>query len=179
MEKEIDRQCAVCSHPYSYADPSSYLESGALELTFIDPEESHPDVESTRIEHPEESQPDVENQYSTDHEESSLHDPTPAETLSSFAVTYEIVENTSKRGRPKLKDSQGYSYTLQGRRGLVTDWQCSIRPKVNPCRATVGQRGDQFQYVHFGRFQVAKNGSFRSHHMCESHHQRKRTLVFK
>ena len=179
MEKEIDRQCAVCSHPDSYADPSSYLKSGALELTFTDPEESHPDVESTRIEHPEESQPDVENQYSTDHEESSLHDPTPAETLSSFAVAYEIVENTSKRGRPKLKDSQGYSYTLQGWRGLVTDWQCSIRPKVNPCRATVGQRCDQFQYVHFGRFQVAKNGSFRSHHMCEGHHQRKRTLVFK
>ena len=117
----------------------------ALELTFIAPEESHPDVESTRIENPKESQPDVENQYSTYHEESSPHDPTPAETLSSFAVTYEIVENTSKRGRPKLKDSQGYSYTLQGRRGLVTDWQCSISPKVNPCRATVGQRGDQFQ----------------------------------
>ena len=104
-----------------------------------------PDVESTRIENSEESQPDVENQYSTDHEESSLHDPTPAETMSSFAVTYEIVENTSKRGRRKLKDSQGYSYTLQERRGLVTDWKCSIRPKVNPCRATVGQRGEQFQ----------------------------------
>ncbi|CAH3038727.1 unnamed protein product [Pocillopora meandrina] len=53
--KEIDWQCAVCSHPDSYADPSSYLESGALELTFIDPEESHPDAESTRIENPEES----------------------------------------------------------------------------------------------------------------------------
>ena len=135
----------MCSHPDSYADPSSYLESGALELTFIDPEESHPDAESTRIENPEESQPYVESQYSTDHEESSLHDPTPAETSSSFAVTYEIVENSSKRGRPKLIDSQGYSYTLQRRRGLVTDWQCSFRPKVNPCRATVRQRGDQFQ----------------------------------
>lgn len=56
-----------CSHPNSYADPSSYLESGALELTFIDPEESHPDAESTRTENPEESQPDVENQYSNDH----------------------------------------------------------------------------------------------------------------
>ena len=62
----------MCSHPDSYANPSSYLESGGLELTFIDPEESHPDAERTRIENPEESQPDVENQYSTDHEESSL-----------------------------------------------------------------------------------------------------------
>ena len=55
MEEEIDRQCAVCSHPDSYADRSSYLESGALELTLIDPEESHPDVESTRNVNPEES----------------------------------------------------------------------------------------------------------------------------
>ena len=97
MEEEIDRQCAVCSHPDSYADRSSYLESGALELTLIDPEESHPDVESTRNVNPEESQPDVENQYSTDQEEFSLHDPTPAETLSSFGVTYEIVAKEAGR----------------------------------------------------------------------------------
>ena len=113
MEKKLTGS-VHCSHPDSYADPSSYLESGALELT-IDHEESHPDAESTRTENPEESQPDVENQYSNDQEESSLHDPTPAETSSSFAVTYEIVENSSKRGRPKMIDSQGYSYTLQRR----------------------------------------------------------------
>ena len=118
MEKKLTGS-VQCSHPDSYADPSSYL--GALELTFIDPEEFHPDAESTRTENPEESQPDVENQCSNDHEESSLHDPTPAETSSSFAVTYEIVENSSKRGRPKMIDTQGYSYTLQRRRGLVTD----------------------------------------------------------
>ena len=114
MEKKLTGS-VQCSHPDSYADPSSYLESEALEFTVIDPEESHPDAESTRNENPEESQPDVENQCSNDHEESSLHDPTPAETSSSFAVTYEIVENSSKRGRPKMIDSQGYSYTLQRR----------------------------------------------------------------
>ena len=67
------------------------------------------------------------------------------------------MENSSKRGRLKLIDSQGYSYTLQRRRGFVTDWQCSIRPKVNPCRATVSQRGDQFQcgnHVHNHHAQV-------------------------
>ena len=127
--KDIDWQCGVCARPSpeSYVDPSSYLESEP-ELTFADP-----DAESTRIE------------YSVDPEESSLHDPTPAEQSSSFAATYEIVENCSKRGRPKLIDSQGYTYNLQRQRGLVTDWQCSIRPKVNPCRATVKQRGDQFE----------------------------------
>ena len=159
MEKKL--MCAAFSHLEGYADPSNYLESGAPELTFVDPEESQPDVESarienpeesqpdsesTRIENPEESQPDVENQYSTDHEESSFHDPTPTETSSSFALTYDIMESSSKRGRPELIDRQGYSYTLQRRWGLVNDWQCSIRPKVNPYRATVRQRGDQFQY---------------------------------
>ena len=88
----------------------------------------------------------MENQYSTNHEESSFHDPTPTETSSSFALTYDIMESSSKRGRPELIDRQGYSYTLQRRWGLVNDWQCSIRPKVNPYRATVRQRGDQFQY---------------------------------
>ena len=66
MEKKFTAS-VQCSHPDSYAVPFSYLESGALELTFIDPEESHPDAESTRTENPEESQPDVENQYSNDH----------------------------------------------------------------------------------------------------------------
>ena len=26
-------------------------------------------------------------------------------------------------------------------RGIVTDWQCTVQPKMNPCRATVRQRG--------------------------------------
>jgi len=106
----------------SYADPSSYLESEAPEISFVDPEESHPDAENTRIKEPEEFQPDAENQYSTDHEESALHDPTPADTSSTFDLRYEIVENSSKRAQLKLFDSQGYSYTLQRRQGIVTDW---------------------------------------------------------
>ena len=90
-------------------------------------------------------------------EESSLQDPTPAEQSSSFAVTYEIVTQSSKRGRPKLIDNWGYCYSIQRQRGVVIDWQCSVRPKVNPCRATVRQRGDQFQrgnHVHNHQAQV-------------------------
>ncbi|KAL9954405.1 hypothetical protein ACROYT_G041939 [Oculina patagonica] len=163
---EIDWQCAVCTHadsvgsvadPSSYmeapnltfadsvADPSSYMELEAPNVTFADHAEPQPDAESTRIEDPDESQADNDaaNQY-TDHEESSLLDPAPAETSSSFALTYEIVESSSKKGRPKLIDSHGFTFTLHRRRGVVTDWQCSVRPKSNPCRATVRQRGDQF-----------------------------------
>lgn len=100
------------------ANPSSYLESEAPELTFADPIQSQPDADSTQI----------ENEYSVDPIESSLHDPTPGEQPSSFAITYKIAENCSKRGRPKLIDSQGYTYNLQTTQGLVTDWQCSTGP---------------------------------------------------
>lgn len=57
------------THPEFYADPSSYLELAAPELTFADPKESQPDAERTCI----------KNEYSADPEESSLLDPAPAE----------------------------------------------------------------------------------------------------
>ena len=39
---------------------------------------------------------------------------------------------------------------MQRQRGEVTDWQCTVRPKMNPCRATVRQRGR-------GDFEPGKN----------------------
>ena len=101
---------------------------------------SLPDAESTRIEDKSQAEPDPSLSRT---EESSLQDPTPAEQFSSFAGTYEIVTQSSKRSRPKLIDNQDYSYSIQIQRGVVTDWQCSVRPKLNPCLATVRQRGDQ------------------------------------
>ncbi|KAJ7387684.1 hypothetical protein OS493_001024 [Desmophyllum pertusum] len=63
-------------------------------------------------------------------EEPSLQDPDPAlELSSSLKLTYEIVRQSTKRGRPKLIDSQGYTYNIQRLRGVVTDWQCSVRRK--------------------------------------------------
>ena len=52
---------------------------------------------------------------------------------------------------------QGYCYSIQRQRGEVTDWQCSVRPKVNPCRAIVRQHGDHFQrgnHIHNHQAQV-------------------------
>ena len=112
------------------------------DTSHAEPHPSLPDAESTRVEDMSHAEPD---QSLPSAEESSLQDPTPAEQSSNFAVTYEIVTQSSKRGRPKLIDNQGYCYSIQSQRGVVTDWQCSVRPKINPCRATVRQRGDQFQ----------------------------------
>ena len=142
----------------SQAEPDLSLpdaESTRVEDTSqAEPDLSLPDAESTRIEDMSHAEPHP-SLPST--EESSLQDPTPAEQSSSFAVRYEIVTQSSKRGRPKLIDNQGYCYSIQRQKGVVTDWQCSVRPKVNPCRASVRQRGDQFQrgnHVHNHQAQV-------------------------
>ena len=142
----------------SHAEPDPFLphaESTQVEDTsHAEPDLSLPDAESTWVEETSHAEPDPSLPIT---EESSLQDPTPAEQSSSFAVTYEIVKQSSKRGRPKLIDNQGYCYSIKRQRGVVTDWQCSVRPKVNPCRATVRQRGDHFQrgnHVHNHQAQV-------------------------
>ena len=173
----------MCSRLDSYADPCSYLESEALEPSFVDPEESQPDAESTRIEDPEEFQPDAENQYSTDYKESSLHDPTPAETTRSWRTV------------PKEAKCILFFFQVQDL-GLQADYNndrgtyASIRKvmalpflpaePVSAMYARIQTMGSSQKLPAFvtERFQVAKNGSFRRHHICESHDQRLRTLVF-
>ena len=48
-----------------------------------------------------------------------------------------------------LVDSLGFTYNLNGKRSYATYWQCTVRPKDNPCKASVTQRD--------GRFQAGKN----------------------
>ncbi|KAK2152567.1 hypothetical protein LSH36_325g03025 [Paralvinella palmiformis] len=77
--------------------------------------------------------------------ESSLADPEPAEvTVGANMVTYTIVEDTSLRGKDKLFDSRGYSYTMKRRNGQSTTWRCSQRSKNTNCGATVRQTGDLY-----------------------------------
>ena len=52
------------------------------------------------------------------------------EVADSFRLEFEIVKDSTKRGRPKLIDNRGYTYNVQRRRGENTDWQCTVRPKV-------------------------------------------------
>ena len=64
-------------------------------------------------------------------DESSIAEPPPAdEELSSFSLEFEIVEDSTKRGRNKLVDNRGFTYNVKRRRGDKTDWQCTVRPKV-------------------------------------------------
>ena len=50
---------------------------------------------------------------------------------SSFAVSFQVINDCTNKGRPKLIDSRGFSYGIKRRRANATDWVCTMRPKVN------------------------------------------------
>lgn len=83
--------------------------------------------------------------------ETSLEDPPLMQDFDSEAqatppvlVSFQLFEEGTKRGRSKLIDSLGYTYNIKLRRPNVTYWQCTVRPKVNPCKATVTQKIETF-----------------------------------
>ena len=60
-------------------------------------------------------------------DESSMGDITPhPEDYSSLHVTYEVVQGGTKRGKDKLVDSHGFSYTQKRSKATYeVDWACS------------------------------------------------------
>lgn len=64
-------------------------------------------------------------------DESSIAEPSAREDDTPFAVTFQIISDSTSKGKPKLIDSRGYSYGVKRRRANATDWVCTIRPKVN------------------------------------------------
>ena len=60
-------------------------------------------------------------------------------------VTFQLVEEGSKRRKTKLVDSLGYSYNVRSKRSYATYWQCTVRPRGNACKATVIQQDGTFQ----------------------------------
>ena len=143
----IDWRCVTCQSmslseimPVAENTPVDFTESMfTLHEPLADPAESTPVTESTPIA---ESTPvDFTASLSALHEplvdpaadESSILEPLPAPVEnadSSFAVTFQILEDCTTKGKPKLIDSRGYSYNVKRRRGNATDWQCTVRPKV-------------------------------------------------
>ena len=64
-------------------------------------------------------------------DKSSLMEPSATDSGPAiFEIKFEIVEDSLKRGRNKLVDSRGYTYSVKRRRGGNTDWQCTVRQKV-------------------------------------------------
>ena len=59
-------------------------------------------------------------------------------------LQWEVVATGTKRGKPRLHNSDGYTYTVRKSTEKATYWWCSIRQKDNRCPATVTQRGTCF-----------------------------------
>ncbi len=60
------------------------------------------------------------------------------------AVTYRELAGSSKRGRSKLYDSNGYDYVMLRQTSGGKYWRCSLRSVQHKCRVIVIQRGDTF-----------------------------------
>ena len=81
-----------------------------------------------------------------DLQESSIADPNPVDVSArANVVNYKIVNETSIRGRDKLFDTVGYSYTVKRRtRQCSTTWRCTLRSKTVNCPANIRQEGVTF-----------------------------------
>ena len=87
-------------------------------------------------------------------EESTISDPSVAdeeENPRPYELQYHLVENGTKRGGKKLVDTDGYTYNVKRQSANATDWQCTVRPKGNHCKATVVQKSN-------GVFQAGNQG---------------------
>lgn len=62
-------------------------------------------------------------------------------------VTYEKISSSSQRGRHKLIESTGYSYTLKRKTKAGVHWQCVVRNKMI-CLATIKEVGNSFTRGH-------------------------------
>lgn len=63
---------------------------------------------------------------------------------SSEALTFNLVEEGTKKRKTKLIDSMGFAYNVKSKRSYATYWQCTVRPKGAACKASVTERDGQF-----------------------------------
>ena len=128
----IEWLCSTCGDPQAESMPILFSESDLLSDSVADPafdESSIADPPAFEL------ASDCDINYVADPEldESSIADPPAAESPvhQSFAVTFEVINDCTTKGKPKLVDSRGYSYGNKCRRANATDWVCTRRPKVN------------------------------------------------
>ena len=77
---------------------------------------------------------ETEEEHLCSEEEQSIEEPSIMDCTideSQPVINFEIIEDSSKRGKSKLTDSRGYMYNVKRKRENSTDWQCTIRPMVN------------------------------------------------
>ena len=77
------------------------------------------------------------------HQKATLDD-NPDHVVKDDDLSFQILVGGSLRGKCKLKDSRGYTYTVKAEKGEKTWWRCSKRSGSIKCPATVNQIGDNF-----------------------------------
>lgn len=110
-------------------------------------------IDDTRPEPPSPiAESSVDERVSVDADVSAVYPPCPT-------VTFQVIEKGTQRRKTSLVDSLGFTYNLQSRRSYATYWQCTVRPKSNPCRASVIQRDGVFQPGKNAHNHVAEPGA--------------------
>lgn len=59
-------------------------------------------------------------------------------------ITYEKVFASSQRGKQKLMDSRGYSYTFKRKTRVGVHWRCAVRNKTVNCGVTIKEVDNMF-----------------------------------
>ena len=77
--------------------------------------------------------------------ELSIEDPSPGEVHAEIQpVTFQLVDSGTKRRKTSLIDSLGFCYNVHSKWPYATYWQCTVRPKGNPCKVSVTEREGGF-----------------------------------
>uniref|UniRef100_K1QHJ6 FLYWCH-type domain-containing protein n=1 Tax=Magallana gigas TaxID=29159 RepID=K1QHJ6_MAGGI len=89
-------------------------------------------------------------------QDESLHDATiPVDDAEDIMVEYYMVDSGTERGKRKLVDSTGFSYTVKKQKNDHVLWRCTKWSKTINCPATIIQDGDDYrpgqkQHIHAG-----------------------------
>ena len=132
---EIDWHCESCAVEWSGVSGEPVAASSRLE-----------DSDSLRTSHESLHPPAIEISWGSQLEQFEPvvgHDFTVDQEAAE--ITFQLVEQGTKRGKVRLADNLGYTYNFHHRRSYAAYWQCIVRPKGNRCRASVTERDGTFQ----------------------------------
>ena len=89
-------------------------------------------------------------------EEKCLLDESSASSYS--ACTFTLIEGVSQRGKPKLFDAEGYSYSLRNphHKDEHRAWRCTSRSQKRRCDASILQKGNKFFPLHMPHTHLPK-----------------------
>ncbi|KAJ7384023.1 hypothetical protein OS493_024035 [Desmophyllum pertusum] len=136
IRNQIDWRCTTCSDASTIYEPPAAASSPIADVSVRSADES------SLVDQAAASSP-IADVSVLSADESSLLDPAPGPVEPEpFRLGFTIVEDSTLRRKRKLIDNAGYTYNVKRQRPNATDWQCTVRPKVNPCRATLAQRPD-------------------------------------